>query len=98
MGVEVKEFIRLFDWYGLGMLLVVVGAGALVAGVLLRPPPGVDLPTRTRYPGEEAHAIKACKTQGQKVMYWWLSDPRLKSATMHVRCTGVVTVETEVKF
>lgn len=54
--------------------------------------------SRIRYAGEEAAATKICKTQTQRPMSWWISDPRQGKATMHVRCTGVVTIETEVKF
>ena len=53
---------------------------------------------RTTYPGEERIATAACRQQKQKLMYWWLGDPRKAGATMHVRCTGQVTVVAEVKF
>lgn len=54
--------------------------------------------SRVRYPGEEAAAVRACQGQGQKVMYWWLEDPRKNSVTLHARCTGVVSVTAEVKL
>lgn len=80
----------------LAALLVSVAAGLII---LLSKPAKGDVPaSRVRYPGEEAAAVKACKAQGQKVMYWWLSDPRKSSVTLHARCTGMVNVDAEVKL
>ena len=63
-------------------------------------PHGVDqdpeVNSRIRYPNEEAVATKACGHH--KLLAWWIENPRLKSATLHARCAGVITVEAEVAF
>lgn len=87
-----------FDWYGFSMLV----AGATLASLwwfaYTAAPNPAQATMRTQYPGEEKIATTACRQQNQKLMYWWLEDPRKAGATMHVRCTGQVTVVTEVKF
>ena len=47
-----------------------------------------------KYPKEEVIAQQLCGKH--RLMYWWLESPRKASATMHVRCTGQVTVVKEV--
>lgn len=52
--------------------------------------------SRARYPNEQQIAEKACGSR--KLMSWWITDPRGNKATMHVRCSGVVMAQVEVKF
>lgn len=80
----------------------VLATGCLLVGALIggyNPPSLTPQATmRTQYPGEEKIATAACRRQNQKVMYWWLEDPRKGGAMMHVRCTGQVRIDEEVKF
>ena len=86
-------------WLGIAIIVGMVGMVPVYV-ILLNGNPDAQATrdTRVRYPNEEAIATNICKTQKQRVMYWWIADPRKNKATMTVRCTGVVTMTAEVKF
>lgn len=89
---------KLFDWAGLVVLVIGFSAGYFLHFAETTDLAPAQATMRTTYPGEERIATAACRRQNQKVMYWWLEDPRKGGALMHVRCTGQVRIDEEVKF
>lgn len=81
-----------------GVLMFLAVSAAITAPLFFLPVPSPEdvVSSRIRYPNEEAIAKKACGDR--RLLHWWIADPRKDKAEMTVRCAGVVTAKTEVKF